>query len=96
MKSRNNGGNRTILAHLLSPNEETSSLTIGLYLIELLVKCVLWEFPKTLAFAKTIGCSLLIDGKIQLLKTKMSSLQDMLVSQCHKICCSNQLTSALT
>lgn len=68
MKSTNNGGYRVATAHLLSPNK-TSNARTEIYLIELLVKEVQWEFQTTQTIAKTVSCSSKSDSKSPLLKT---------------------------
>ena len=63
MKSPNNGGDRTPVGHLLSPNEASSTGT-GFHLIELLVPGVYGSPQTTQAVDKLIGCSPQTDDNV--------------------------------
>ena len=73
MKSPNNGGDRATVVFLLLQNDASCNRN-GFYLIELLVKRVLWEPPTIQAVAKTIDCSLQTDDKTLLPKTTSMQL----------------------
>lgn len=56
MKLSNNGRDRALTYHLLSPSE-ASSIGIGLYLFQLFTKGSHWNHQATQAVSNTIDCS---------------------------------------